>query len=135
MNSASSSTTALRPAAICCGSRSSGFRLNASHRYEPIPPDAEGRILFKNYPGDWEKYTLAFPVTSMPNVSGAGLMKRFERLGNLSGPGIVCVLAAITQLAQDVLAVRKCRLTGGNDASTCFATLFHRWLCHTPAPT
>jgi radical SAM superfamily enzyme YgiQ (UPF0313 family) len=39
--------------------------------------DAEGRILFKNYPDDWEKYTLAFPVTSMPNVSGAGLMRRY----------------------------------------------------------
>jgi radical SAM superfamily enzyme YgiQ (UPF0313 family) len=39
--------------------------------------DAEGRILFKNYPADWEKYTLAFPVTSMPHVSGAGLMRRY----------------------------------------------------------
>ena len=39
--------------------------------------DAEGRILFKNYPQDWEKYTLAFPVTSMPHVSGAGLMRRY----------------------------------------------------------
>jgi radical SAM superfamily enzyme YgiQ (UPF0313 family) len=39
--------------------------------------DAEGRILFKNYPADWEKYTLAFPVTSMPNVTGAGLMRRY----------------------------------------------------------
>jgi radical SAM superfamily enzyme YgiQ (UPF0313 family) len=39
--------------------------------------DAEGRILFKNYPDDWEKYTLAFPVTSMPHVSGAGLMRRY----------------------------------------------------------
>ncbi|HEX4346154.1 MAG TPA: radical SAM protein [Vicinamibacterales bacterium] len=39
--------------------------------------DAEGRILFKNYPQDWERYTLAFPVTSMPHVSGAGLMKRY----------------------------------------------------------
>jgi radical SAM superfamily enzyme YgiQ (UPF0313 family) len=39
--------------------------------------DAEGRILFKNYPEDWEKYTLAFPVTSMPNVTGAGLMRRY----------------------------------------------------------
>ena len=34
--------------------------------------DADGRILFKNYPDDWEKYTLAFPVTSMPNITGAG---------------------------------------------------------------
>jgi radical SAM superfamily enzyme YgiQ (UPF0313 family) len=42
--------------------------------------DAEGRILFKNYPEDWEKYTLAFPVTSMPNVSGAGLMKRYMQV-------------------------------------------------------
>src|SRR5579864_4009528 len=39
--------------------------------------DAEGRILFKNYPEDWERYTLAFPVTSMPHVSGAGLMRRY----------------------------------------------------------
>jgi radical SAM superfamily enzyme YgiQ (UPF0313 family) len=39
--------------------------------------DAEGRILFKNYPADWEKYTLAFPVTSMPHVTGAGLMRRY----------------------------------------------------------
>jgi radical SAM superfamily enzyme YgiQ (UPF0313 family) len=39
--------------------------------------DADGRILFKNYPDDWEKYTLAFPVTSMPNVTGAGLMRRY----------------------------------------------------------
>jgi radical SAM superfamily enzyme YgiQ (UPF0313 family) len=39
--------------------------------------DAEGRILFKDYPADWEKYTLAFPVTSMPHVSGAGLMRRY----------------------------------------------------------
>jgi radical SAM superfamily enzyme YgiQ (UPF0313 family) len=42
--------------------------------------DAEGRILFKNYPDDWEKYTLAFPVTRMPNVTGAGLMKRYFQL-------------------------------------------------------
>ena len=42
--------------------------------------DAENRILFKNYPDDWEKYTLAFPVTSMPNVSGAGLMRRYFQL-------------------------------------------------------
>lgn len=39
--------------------------------------DADGRILFKNYPQDWEKYTLAFPVTSMPNISGAGLMRKY----------------------------------------------------------
>jgi Radical SAM superfamily len=39
--------------------------------------DAEGRILFKNYPQDWEKYTLAFPVTSMSHVSGAGLMRKY----------------------------------------------------------
>ena len=39
--------------------------------------EGEGRILFKNYPEDWEKYTLAFPVTSMPNVTGAGLMRRY----------------------------------------------------------
>jgi radical SAM superfamily enzyme YgiQ (UPF0313 family) len=42
--------------------------------------DAEGRILFKNYPDDWEKYTLAFPVTSMPNITGAGLMRRYFQL-------------------------------------------------------
>jgi radical SAM superfamily enzyme YgiQ (UPF0313 family) len=42
--------------------------------------DAEGRILFKNYPQDWEKYTLAFPVTSMPHVTGAGLMKKYVEL-------------------------------------------------------
>ncbi|HKT81748.1 MAG TPA: radical SAM protein [Vicinamibacterales bacterium] len=39
--------------------------------------EAEGRILFKNYPEDWEKYTLSFPVTSMPHVTGAGLMRRY----------------------------------------------------------
>ena len=39
--------------------------------------DEEGRILFKNYPEDWEKYTLAFPVTSMPHVTGAGLMRKY----------------------------------------------------------
>jgi radical SAM superfamily enzyme YgiQ (UPF0313 family) len=39
--------------------------------------DAEGRILFKNYPEDWEKYTLAFPVTSMPHITGAGLMRKY----------------------------------------------------------
>jgi radical SAM superfamily enzyme YgiQ (UPF0313 family) len=39
--------------------------------------DAEGRILFKNYPEDWEKYTLAFPVTAMPHTSGAGLMRKY----------------------------------------------------------
>ncbi len=42
--------------------------------------DAEGRILFKNYPEDWEKYTLAFPVTSMPHVTGAGLMRRYVQV-------------------------------------------------------
>jgi radical SAM superfamily enzyme YgiQ (UPF0313 family) len=42
--------------------------------------DAEGRILFKNYPEDWEKYTLAFPVISMPHVTGAGLMRRYVQL-------------------------------------------------------
>jgi radical SAM superfamily enzyme YgiQ (UPF0313 family) len=42
--------------------------------------DAEGRILFKNYPEDWEKYTLAFPVTSMPHVTGARLMRRYVEL-------------------------------------------------------
>jgi radical SAM superfamily enzyme YgiQ (UPF0313 family) len=39
--------------------------------------DAEGRILFKNYPEDWERYTLAFPVTSMPHITGAGLMRKY----------------------------------------------------------
>jgi len=42
--------------------------------------DAEDRIVFKNYPDDWERYTLAFPVTRMPNVSGAGLMRRYFQL-------------------------------------------------------
>jgi radical SAM superfamily enzyme YgiQ (UPF0313 family) len=42
--------------------------------------DALGRILFKNYPEDWEKYTLAFPVISMPNVTGAGLMRKYIEL-------------------------------------------------------
>jgi radical SAM superfamily enzyme YgiQ (UPF0313 family) len=42
--------------------------------------DAEGRILFKNYPDDWEKYTLAFPVIRMPHVTGAGLMRRYIQL-------------------------------------------------------
>ncbi len=37
----------------------------------------EGRLLFSDYPNDWEKYTLAFPVMSMPHVTGAGLMKRY----------------------------------------------------------
>jgi hypothetical protein len=39
--------------------------------------DAEGRILFKDYPADWEKYTLAFPVTRMPHITGAGMMRRY----------------------------------------------------------
>ncbi len=39
--------------------------------------DADRRILFKDYPQDWEKYTLAFPVTAMPNISGAGLMRKY----------------------------------------------------------
>lgn len=39
--------------------------------------EQEGRILFQNYPDDWERYTLAFPVTRMPHVTGAGLMKRY----------------------------------------------------------
>jgi radical SAM superfamily enzyme YgiQ (UPF0313 family) len=42
--------------------------------------DAEHRILFKNYPDDWERYTLAFPVTHHNNVSGAGLMRRYLQL-------------------------------------------------------
>ena len=42
--------------------------------------DGEGRILFKNYPEDWEKYTLAFPVMEMPHVTGAGLMRRYIQL-------------------------------------------------------
>ena len=42
--------------------------------------DAEGRILFKNFPEDWEKYTLAFPVIRMPNVTGAGLMRHCNRV-------------------------------------------------------
>ena len=39
--------------------------------------DAAGRIIFKNYPQDWEKYTLAFPVSTMKNISGAGLMRKY----------------------------------------------------------
>jgi radical SAM superfamily enzyme YgiQ (UPF0313 family) len=39
--------------------------------------EKEGRILFQNYPDDWERYTLAFPVTSMPHTTGAGLMRRY----------------------------------------------------------
>lgn len=40
----------------------------------------QGRIVFTNYPEDWEKYTLGFPVTTMPNVTAAGLMKRYFEL-------------------------------------------------------
>ncbi len=39
--------------------------------------DAAGRIIFKNYPQDWEKYTLAFPVSTMKHISGAGLMRKY----------------------------------------------------------
>lgn len=39
--------------------------------------DAAGRIQFKNYPQDWEKYTLAFPVSTMSRISGAGLMRKY----------------------------------------------------------
>ena len=39
--------------------------------------EAEDRLLFKNYPEDWEKYTLAFPVTRMPHITGAGLMRKY----------------------------------------------------------
>ncbi len=42
--------------------------------------DAEHRILFKNYPDDWERYTLAFPVTHHDKISGAGLMRRYLQL-------------------------------------------------------
>lgn len=42
--------------------------------------DAEGRILFKNYPQDWEKYTLSFPVSQMRHISGAGLMRKYVEL-------------------------------------------------------
>ena len=42
--------------------------------------DAEHRILFKNYPDDWERYTLAFPVTHHDKISGAGLMRRYVQL-------------------------------------------------------
>jgi radical SAM superfamily enzyme YgiQ (UPF0313 family) len=42
--------------------------------------DAEHRILFKNYADDWERYTLAFPVTEHSNISGAGLMRRYLQL-------------------------------------------------------
>jgi hypothetical protein len=42
--------------------------------------DAEGRIQFKDYPADWEKYTFAFPVMRMPGVSGARLMRHYVDL-------------------------------------------------------
>jgi radical SAM superfamily enzyme YgiQ (UPF0313 family) len=42
--------------------------------------EQDGRIVFNHYPEDWEKYTLAFPVTRMPHVSAAGLMKRYFEL-------------------------------------------------------
>ena len=54
--------------------------------------DAEGRILFKNYPEDWEKYTLAFPVTRMPNVTGAGLMRRYFQVLQFFRPEHVAAL-------------------------------------------
>jgi radical SAM superfamily enzyme YgiQ (UPF0313 family) len=38
---------------------------------------AEGRIVFDDYPRDWERYTLAFPVTTHPAMSAAGWMKRY----------------------------------------------------------
>jgi radical SAM superfamily enzyme YgiQ (UPF0313 family) len=41
---------------------------------------AEGRLLFTDYPSDWEKYTLAFPVMTLPHTSGAALMKRYFEL-------------------------------------------------------
>jgi radical SAM superfamily enzyme YgiQ (UPF0313 family) len=41
---------------------------------------AEGRLLFTDYPADWEKYTLAFPVMTMPHTTGAALMKRYFEL-------------------------------------------------------
>lgn len=37
----------------------------------------EGRLLFTNYPSDWERYTLAFPVHEIPNASGARVMMRY----------------------------------------------------------
>ena len=54
--------------------------------------DAEGRILFKNYPEDWEKYTLAFPVTRMPNVTGAGLMRRYFQVLQFFRPEHIAAL-------------------------------------------
>lgn len=39
--------------------------------------DREGRIVFRDWPADWERYTLSFPVTTMPHVTGAGLMRRY----------------------------------------------------------
>lgn len=39
--------------------------------------EREGRILFRDFPTDWEKYTLSFPVISMPRMTGAGLMRRY----------------------------------------------------------
>jgi radical SAM superfamily enzyme YgiQ (UPF0313 family) len=42
--------------------------------------EAAGRILFNDYPGDWARYTLAFPVMEVAGVSGAGLMRRYAQL-------------------------------------------------------
>jgi radical SAM superfamily enzyme YgiQ (UPF0313 family) len=39
--------------------------------------DRDGRILFRDWPEDWAKYTLSFPVTSFPNTTGANLMRRW----------------------------------------------------------
>ncbi len=63
--------------------------------------DAEGRILFKNYPEDWEKYTLAFPVTSMPHVTGAGLMRRYVQVLQFFRPERV---AAIYRRTHDTVS-------------------------------
>jgi radical SAM superfamily enzyme YgiQ (UPF0313 family) len=42
--------------------------------------EREGRILFRNYPDDWEKYNLGFPVTALPQVTGAGLLRRYFKV-------------------------------------------------------
>jgi radical SAM superfamily enzyme YgiQ (UPF0313 family) len=42
--------------------------------------EREGRILFRNYPDDWENYNLAYPVTLPLQVTGAGLMQRYFKV-------------------------------------------------------
>jgi radical SAM superfamily enzyme YgiQ (UPF0313 family) len=54
--------------------------------------DDEGRIVFKNYPDDWEKHTMAFPVVQPRNVTGAGLMRRYVQLLQFFRPEHVTAL-------------------------------------------